>query len=131
MYFKVLIFTGNYLEVLPWNVFGTLDSFPDLRVIDMSNNKISEIRGKSYHHVQHVERLILDFNTLSLDPGKSHPRVFSNFVSLLELHLTDAFEDGPSRDLAVTLHDIFVNRLSQCHVKYNRFLLRNSAMSIC
>lgn len=76
----------------------------------MSNNKIREIRGKAYHHVKQVERLILDFNELSLDPGRSHPRVFSNLVSLLELHLTDAFEDGQPRDLATTLHDIFVNR---------------------
>lgn len=106
----MLIFTGNELEELPWNVFGTLDSLPYLRVIDMSNNKIREIRGKAYHHVQHVERLILDFNELSLDPARSHPRVFSNFISLLELHLTDAFEDGPPRNLASTLHDIFVNR---------------------
>lgn len=107
----MLIFTGNHLEELPWNVFGTLDSLPDLKVIDMSRNKIREIRGKAYHHVQHVERLILDFNELSLDPAKNHPRVFSNFVSLLELHLTDAFEDDPP-NLAAMLHNIFVNRYS-------------------
>ncbi|XP_071867214.1 trophoblast glycoprotein-like [Bombus fervidus] len=120
---QVLIFTGNNLGELPWNVFGTLDSLPHLRVIDMSNNKIREIRGKAYHHVQHVERLILDFNELSLDPARSHPRVFSNFVSLLELHLTDAFEDGPPRDLAATLHDIFVNsnltQLIKLHLEQN------------
>ncbi|EFN76267.1 phospholipase A2 inhibitor [Harpegnathos saltator] len=120
---QVLIFTGNELKDLPWNVFGTLDSLPYLRVIDMSNNKIREIHGKAYHHVQHVERLILDFNELSLDPAKSHPRVFSNFVSLLELHLTDAFEDGPPRNLASTLHDIFVNsnltHLIKLHLEQN------------
>lgn len=107
---KVLIFTGNELEELPWNVFGTLDNLPYLRVIDMSNNNIREIRGKAYHHVQHVERLILNFNKLSLDPARSHPRVFSNFVSLLELHLTNAFETGSPKNLASTLHDIFVRR---------------------
>ncbi|KAL0115640.1 hypothetical protein PUN28_010862 [Cardiocondyla obscurior] len=120
---QVLIFTGNELEELPWNVFGTLDSLPYLKVIDMSNNKIREIRGKAYHHVQHVERLILDFNELSLDPARSHPRVFSNFISLLELHLTDAFEDGPPRNLAATLHDIFVNsnltQLIKLHLEQN------------
>lgn len=120
---QVLIFTGNELQELPWNVFGKLDSLPNLRVIDMSNNKIREIRGKAYHHVQHVQRLILDFNELSLDPARSHPRVFSNFVSLQELHLTDAFEDGPPRNLASTLHDIFVNsnltRLTKLHLEQN------------
>lgn len=76
----------------------------------MSNNKIQEISGKAYHHVKNVQRLILDFNELSIQSQSDHPRVFSNFESLLELHLTDAFEDGPARDLAETLHNIFVNR---------------------
>ncbi|XP_014481631.1 PREDICTED: trophoblast glycoprotein [Dinoponera quadriceps] len=132
---QVLIFTGNELEELPWNVFGTLDSLPYLRVIDMSNNKIREIRGKAYHHVQHVERLILDFNELSLDPARSHPRVFSNFVSLLELHLTDAFEDGPPRNLASTLHDIFVNsnltRLIKLHLEQNEISEFRDANVFC
>ncbi|XP_076630527.1 trophoblast glycoprotein [Colletes latitarsis] len=132
---QVLIFTGNYLEELPWNVFGTLDSLPELRVIDMSKNKIREIRGKAYHHVQRVERLILDFNKLSLDPGRSHPRVFSNFVSLLELHLTDAFEDGPPRDLAATLHDIFVNsnltQLMKLHLEQNEISEFRDANVFC
>ncbi|KAI4477608.1 hypothetical protein M0804_012725 [Polistes exclamans] len=120
---QVLIFTGNYLTLLPWNIFGTFDRLPNLKVIDMSNNHIQEICGKAYHHVKRVERLILDFNELSLDPGRSHPRVFSNFVSLLELHLTDAFEDGLPRDLAETLHDIFVNsnltQLMKLHLEQN------------
>ena len=116
---EVLIFTGNNLETLPWNIFGDINRTKSLRVIDMSRNKIREIKGKSYHRVPNVERLILDFNDLSLDKEADHPRVFSNFVSLLELHLTDAFEDGTrkdfvwatrSTDLAETLHDIFVNR---------------------
>ncbi|XP_043268781.1 vasorin [Venturia canescens] len=128
---EVLIFTGNYIEKLPWNVFGTRD-IPGLRVIDMSSNKIREIHGKSYHHVQNVERLILDFNELSLDSEIDHPRVFSNFASLLELHLTDAFEDAPKNgsswttrptDLATFLHDIFVNsnltQLIKLHLEQN------------
>lgn len=107
---QVLIFTGNILQKLPWNIFGTLDRIPSLRVIDMSNNKIREISGKAYHHVKNVQRLSLDFNELSLDTQSNHPRVFSNFISLLELHLTDAFEDGQPRDIAETLHEIFFNR---------------------
>ncbi|XP_076759526.1 trophoblast glycoprotein-like [Xylocopa sonorina] len=120
---QVLIFTGNYINELQSNVFGSLDRLPCLRVIDMSRNRLKEIRGKAYHHVQHVERLILDFNELSLDPGRSHSRVFSNFASLLELHLTDAFEDGPRKNLAAALHDIFVNssltQLMKLHLEQN------------
>lgn len=41
-----LIFTGNVLVTLPWNIFGKINEYPNLRVIDMSNNHIREIRGK-------------------------------------------------------------------------------------
>lgn len=43
---QVLIFTGNVLVNLPWNIFGKISEYPKLRVIDMSNNHIREIRGK-------------------------------------------------------------------------------------
>lgn len=43
---EVLIFTGNILITLPWNIFGRINEYPKLRVIDMSNNHIREIRGK-------------------------------------------------------------------------------------
>ncbi|XP_057335574.1 phospholipase A2 inhibitor [Microplitis mediator] len=120
---QVLIFTGNTLRKLEWNIFGTLDRIPSLQVIDMSNNKITEISGKAYHHVKNVQRLYLDFNELSLDSQSNHPRVFSNFISLLELHLTDAFEDGNPKNLAETLHDIFfnshLNQLIKLHLEQN------------
>ncbi|XP_043477204.1 reticulon-4 receptor-like 2 isoform X1 [Leptopilina heterotoma] len=121
---QVLLFTGNNINTLPPNIFGTLDSFPDLEIIDMSNNHIKIIKGQSYHHVKNVRRLILDFNDISLDPVRSHPRIFSNFISLEELHLTDAFEDSPNpKDLASTLHDIFVNsnltKLRKLHLEQN------------
>lgn len=44
---EVLIYTGNVLVHLPWNIFGTINEYPKLRVIDMSNNHINEIRGKN------------------------------------------------------------------------------------
>lgn len=43
---EVLIFTGNILVTLPWNIFGKINEYPKLRIIDMSNNHIREIRGK-------------------------------------------------------------------------------------
>lgn len=48
---EVLIFTGNVLVNLPWNIFGRISEFSRLRVIDMSNNHIREIRGKSVLYV--------------------------------------------------------------------------------
>lgn len=124
---QVLIFTGNNIPELPWNVFGTLNNYSRLRVVDMSNNKIRKIRGKSYHRVGNVQRLILNHNDLSISStdgsNHHHPRVFSSFVKLMELHLTDAFADNTPDELAADLHDIFVNsnltELTKLHLEQN------------
>lgn len=134
---EVVIFTGNFLQTLPWNIFGTINEYPHLRIIDMSNNHIREIRGKTYHHVQQVERLILDHNNISISPTDDelnhlHPRIFSNFINLRALHLTDAFADFTSSALSKDLHSIFVNsnltKLNKLHLEQNeivRFKDRN------
>src|SRR5690349_7591199 len=54
---EVLIWTGNFVPELPWNVFGAINDLGNLTIVDMSNNHIREIRGKSYHHVPNVKRL--------------------------------------------------------------------------
>ncbi|KAF2885256.1 hypothetical protein ILUMI_20922 [Ignelater luminosus] len=124
---QVLIFTGNQIPTLPWNIFGDLKDLSVLKTIDMSNNGIREIKGKSYHHVANVERLILNHNNLSIsnegDENYHHPRVFSNFINLIELHLTNAFADNTDDALADDLHDIFVNsnltKLFKIHLEQN------------
>ena len=96
----------------------------------MSNNHIREIRGKSYHHVPNVERLILNHNNLSISRfgddlavNHHHPRVLSNFVNLRELHLTNTFADNSSDELSEDLHDVFVNsnltKLMKLHLEQN------------
>lgn len=126
---QVLIFTGNHIEELPWNVFGSINNYTKLKVVDMSNNRIRDIRGKSYHHVQNVERLILNHNNLSISRNNNketnhhHPRVFSNFINLISLHLTDAFDDNHSPELSEDLHDIFMQskllKLQKLHLEQN------------
>ncbi|KAF5288108.1 hypothetical protein FQA39_LY15495 [Lamprigera yunnana] len=124
---QVLIFSGNHIPELPWNIFGELKDLSMLRTIDMTDNGIMEIKGKSYHHVTNVERLILNHNNLSIssrgDENFHHPRVFSNFVNLIELHLTNAFADNTDEALAIDLHDIFVNsnltKLFKIHLEQN------------
>lgn len=125
---EILIFTGNIVPELPWNVFGSINDYKNLKIVDMSNNQIREIRGKSYHHVQNVERLILNHNNLSIsreddEVNHHHPRVFSNFLNLQSLHLTDAFADNSSPQLSEDLHDIFVNsqltKLQKLHLEQN------------
>lgn len=44
----VLLFTGNILIDLPSNIFGRINEYPKLRIIDMSNNQIRGIHGKRY-----------------------------------------------------------------------------------
>jgi len=125
---QVLIFTGNNIQELPWNVFGSIDNLTELSIVDMSNNHIHEIRGKSFHHVINVRRLILNHNNLSISRDDDeinfhHPRVFSNFINLQELHLTNAFADNTSAMLSEDLHDIFVNsnltQLKKIHLEQN------------
>lgn len=125
---EVLIFTGNRIAELPPNVFGSINDFPRLAVIDMSNNHIREIRGKAYHHVASVELLILNHNNLSISADDDelnhhHPRVFSNFFNLKSLHLTNAFADNTSRALSQDLHDVFMNsnltQLGKLHLEQN------------
>lgn len=124
---EVLIWTGNYVPELPWNVFGAINDLANLTIVDMSNNHIREIRGKSYHHVPNVKRLILNHNNLSIsgndDVNHHHPRVFSNFINLMELHLTNAFSDNTSAELSEDLHDIFMNsnltKLTKLHLEQN------------
>ncbi|KAJ1532392.1 hypothetical protein ONE63_000992 [Megalurothrips usitatus] len=125
---ETLIFNGNNVSILPWNVFGNQNT-PHLKVVDMSNNVIREIRGKAYHHVASVETLILDHNELSLSSAKSgvedhrHPRMFSNFINLKALHLTNAFRDNSPSNLAHDLHDIFIysnlSALIKLHLEQN------------
>lgn len=125
---EVLIFTGNYLTTLPWNIFGRENDYPKLRVIDMSNNHIREIHGKTFHHVQNVERLILNHNNISISPTEDeanylHPRIFSNFFNMKELHLTNAFADYTSPALSKDLHSIFdrsnLTKLIKLHLEQN------------
>lgn len=129
---QVLIFTGNNLPELPANVFGTENNNSHLRVVDLSNNKIKIIRGKAFHKVSTVERLILNHNDLAVD--ERHPRVFSNFESLLELHLTNAFADNSSR-LDSHLHLVFIDsdliNLRKLHLEQNEIRSFKDPLVFC
>ncbi|EFX80004.1 trophoblast glycoprotein-like [Daphnia pulex] len=121
---EVVIFTGNNITSMPWNVFGKMNDYPDLEVIDMTNNNIKEIKGKTYHHVRNVKTLILNHNQLNITGDKTHPRIFSNFVNLESLHLTNAFSESvDSKEYLVALEQIFVGsnltKLSKVHLEQN------------
>ncbi|KAI9559713.1 hypothetical protein GHT06_013718 [Daphnia sinensis] len=121
---EVVIFTGNNVTSMPWNVFGKMNDYPYLEVIDMTNNNIQEIKGKTYHHVKNVKTLILNHNQLNITGDKTHPRIFSNFVNLESLHLTNAFSESvDSKEYLVALEQIFVGsnltKLAKVHLEQN------------
>lgn len=95
---QVLIFNGNNFPELPANVFDDSDdsssqkTLSSLETIDLSGNQITSIRGKTFHLVKNVKRLILDNNKLLITGEHFKPRIFSNFQSLRELSLTAAFD---------------------------------------
>lgn len=133
---QVLIFVGNHAPTLPINIFGNKSN---LQIIDMSNNNIRDIKGRTFHHVLNVERLILNHNNISIssdeDVNYHHPRVFSNFENLQELHLTNAFADNTGAVLADDLHDIFVNsnltKLYKLHLEQNEIRAFKDANVFC
>lgn len=121
---EVLIFTGNQFDTLPWNVLGIWDEHEKLEVVDLTNNRIKEILGKAFHKVKNVKRLILNHNDLFIVSAMSHPRIFSNFENLEELHLTNAFtEQIDSKWYLTDLKDVFINsdlrNLQKLHLEQN------------
>ncbi|KAI5734987.1 hypothetical protein M8J77_012863 [Diaphorina citri] len=133
---EVLIFTGNTIPELPSNIFGTDRAYEKLKVIDMSSNNIKLIHGKTFHHVDNVERLILNHNDLHIvNKEEYHPRIFSNFRNLRELHLTDTFADNTQDNLASNLHDIFVESdlktLEKLHLEQNEISIMKDPHLFC
>lgn len=96
-----------------------------LETIIDKRNLLHPNTGKTYHHVQQVERLILNHNNLSISSQNVdlHPRIFSNFLNLQSLHLTNAFSDYSSPELSQDLHEIFSNsnltKLIKLHLEQN------------
>ena len=90
---EILLFNGNNIPLLDWNLLGVWDPHLSLEVIDLTNNQITDITGKAFHKVPNVKRLILDHNNIKITGRHHHRRVLTNFYSLEELHLTNAFTE--------------------------------------
>jgi len=104
---EILLFTGNRLGELPTNIFGTTGNYDFLSVVDLSNNYITFIPGRTFHKVSSVQTLYLNHNDIEISE-RERPRMFSNFDSLVNLHLTNAFtENTNSSYYLLSLEDIF------------------------
>lgn len=77
---QILIFQGNFFPELPVNVFGEKRNQHDaLEVIDLSNNQIEHVHGKSFHDVNFVKKLILSNNNIFIT-GKCQVHPVSFFI---------------------------------------------------
>jgi len=132
---EILIFTGNKLGELPNNIFGTID-YDDLDVVDLSNNGITFIPGKSFHRVYNVRTLILNHNDIEISDRK-RPRMFSNFGNLENLHLTNAFTEAVNSSYyLLSLQDIFymsdLGLLLKLHLEQNEiYTIGRNASIFC
>ncbi|KAK7085123.1 hypothetical protein SK128_006931 [Halocaridina rubra] len=105
---EVLIFVGNSVPSLPPNVLDNFKNYDNLEIIDMSNNHIRFIQGKSFHKVYNVKTLILDHNDIDISQENVRPRILSNFENLERLHMTNAFtEKINASEYLLSLEDIF------------------------
>lgn len=136
---EVLIFTGNPLVTeLPLNLFGTGNkkSFDKLHLVDFSNNNIRSIKGRTFHHVKKVKKLILDNNRLTITGENFHPRIFSNFESLEELHLKNAFAETTRQqnfmeDLVTVLDAANLTKLKVLNLENNGIQLIPNQFAMC
>ncbi|XP_013794056.1 phospholipase A2 inhibitor-like [Limulus polyphemus] len=123
---EVLIFTGNYIPDLPLNILGKVKKYGQLHTIDMSNNHIQSIKGKTFHHVEFVKKLVLNDNDLYIVSKDVHSRMFSNFYQLEELHLKNAFTEKVRVDdyfynLVTVFKDSNLNHLQVLNLEENEF----------
>lgn len=102
--------------------------------MDLSDNHIQHVHGKTFHNMKSVQILILNNNRLLLSGDNLHARLFSTLHSLEELHLDNAFEqDQPT--LLDSLGQIFVQsqlaNLKVLNLERNHLAQLNRSQLFC
>ena len=105
-------------------------------MIDLTNNGIREIAGKTFHKVGNVRRLVLDHNDLIISGPQHHPRIFSNFFNLEQLHLTNAFTETIDsqwylRDLKNVFSMSNLTKIRKMHLEQNEIWSVNDKDMFC
>lgn len=121
---EVVVYTGNSLkDGLPSNIFNAdgKRSFDRLHVIDLSNNELTSIHPRAFWGLKNVSKLILDHNRLMITGEHFHPRIFSYFNSLEELHLKSAFAPVESQKGTNFIEDL-VTTLDQANLRKLKIL---------
>ncbi|XP_053396477.1 trophoblast glycoprotein-like [Mercenaria mercenaria] len=117
--------TGCNLKELPQNTFGTCRRATSLllrmlKTVDLSNNNIMEIHGKSFHCVPNLETLILSNNTWEIYRGPSKTGYFTSISSLKHLDLTNTFKEiWDTTKLASVFNETDMTSLETLKLGYN------------
>lgn len=90
--------TGSELTELPQNIFGSCKFTGELtlrflKTVDLSNNKIKRIHGKTFHCMPKLTDLILRNNEWQIGYYHGLVGVFTSLPSLKYLDLTNAFQE--------------------------------------
>lgn len=136
---EVLVFVGNDVYDLHFNIFGQAANYSNLHTVDLSNNHIQTIKGRTFHNVHSVKTLILDDNDLYLTGKDHHPRMFSNFENLEELSLRNAFSDKDLRDkasryvanLVATFNESKLTKLKILDLSENKISILENHRTFC
>ncbi len=133
---EVLIFSGNNVSSLPPNLIGQDARYEKLHIIDLSNNHIKYIRGKTFHNIKTVKVLNLSNNEINIDDDNFHPRIFSNFKNLEELHLKNAFDNSVhdfdfTNDLWITFNESALTSLKVLDLDDNHIRSISSPEMFC
>ena len=140
---KSINITGSKLTELPQNLFGACLGLPELvlhklNLVDISNNSIKRIHGKSFHCMPNLTHLILKNNEWQVDRHENQTGYFTSVPALRYLDLTNAFEEvwNGSYHIPKLVHVINarnLKKLETIRLAMNEFYVFNSeaAASLC
>ncbi|XP_052774814.1 SLIT and NTRK-like protein 3 [Mya arenaria] len=132
--------THSNFSALQNNLFGSCHDDPDLVLynmayVELSNDNIKTIHGKTFHCIPNLQTLILSNNQWEIDRSDSEVGYFTSMPHLKHLDLSNAFEDGSIffNKLAHIFHDTDLTELEDLNLSYNEFIVlsRKSSTSLC
>ena len=140
---KSIIVTGSTFRELHVNFFGSCNSASDLvlnelKYVDLSNNKIERVHGKTLHCMPNTETLIMRDNQWAIDRKDQQLGYFTSLGKLKVLDLTNTFEDVTDGTihfykLARIFNETDMKQLEELSLAQNEFIVlsKTAANSLC
>lgn len=123
--------TGSYIPELPANSVGSCKHesglvLHQLKYLDLSNNSISNIHGKSLHCLPNLEILILRDNAWQVDRSPDKTGYFTSVPNLKHLDLTNTFDEVWNGSIHITklarvFNETDMTKLEILELGYNEF----------